>query len=532
MPTAPYIPAWPDLRPFSADLWIVVTAVAVLLTPFFVRRPNTAAGTVTFVGLLVALASHLLVGRTDPAAGRFAPMLSADGVAFLWKALLLLFTLGAVLLWFASGRHGTREGDGPEFFVLLTCATLGMSLMAAASNLLMVFLAVELASLPSYVLAGFRKGHRRGAEASLKYVLFGAAATSVMVWGLSLLYGTCGTLNLYATVAADGTRLPGVAGMIAAQPAASAYVLVGLGCVLVGVAFKIAAAPFHLWCPDVFEGATVDVTTFLSVASKGAGLLLLVRLAVAVGEAANFSGTTVTTALAAVIGVAGAVTATVGNTAAYAQTNLKRLLAYSSIAHAGYMTCAAALIVRGHGVGAADLRTEAARVLLFYLAVYLFMNLGAFAVAAVVARRAGGDETLAAFRGLGRRWPVPAAAMTVCLFSLIGVPPLAGFTAKFNLMAALGGAGGWGWALVAAVAVNTVLSIYYYAKVVRAMYLDEGPAPAAAVTAYDRLGVGIAVASAAMLVAMFVGSNPVARMAEANGTLRSAATPAVAAAPK
>ena len=533
MQLPPYIPAWPDLKPFAAELWLIATAVAVLVVPFFVRRPNTAAGTVTFVGLAAGLVSLLLVGPSD--AGRFAPMLAADGVAFLWKVLLLVFTLGVVLLWFATTRFDTHEGDGPEFFLLLVCATLGMALMGSAANLLMVYVAVELASLPSYVLAGFRKTNRLGAEASLKYVLFGAAASGVMVWGLSLLYGVCGTLNLYATVAADGTRVPGVAEQVFAQPQASALLMVGLLAVVVGLGFKVSAVPFHLWCPDVFEGAGVDVTTFLSVASKGAGLVLTLRLAVALAEPGGFAPTTVTVTLAGVLASMAALTCTIGNTAAYAQTNLKRLLAYSSIAHAGYMLCAVAMVVRGDSSAPAPgtpgpLGSRAAQALLFYLAAYLFMNLGAFAVVAVVGRHAG-DADLRHFSGLGRRSPVLAASLTLCLFSLIGVPPLAGFTAKFNVMQALGATGGWWWALVGVIAVNTLLSIYYYAKVIRTMYLEdagEPPVPA------NPLGAGIGWASAAALVVLFVVANPLTRVTAEYATLRPAGPrvpPAVAAAP-
>lgn len=503
MQLPPYIPAWPDLRPFVADVWLIVTAIAVLIVPFFVRRPNAAVGVITVAGLTTALLSLIAVGPAD--AGRFAPMLAADGVALAWKSILLLFTIGVVLLWFATTRHQTPQGEGPEFFLLLVCATLGMSLMGSAANLLMLFIAVELASLPSYVLAGFGKTDRIGAEASLKYVLFGAAASGVMVWGLSLLYGVCGTLNLYNTVAADGAIVAGVAEQVFRQGGATPLVLIGLLALLVGLAFKVAAVPFHLWCPDVFEGAGVDVTAFLSVASKGAGLVLLLRVAVALAEPAGFAPTTPTVVLAWIIGVMGVLTCTVGNTAAYVQTNLKRLLAYSSIAHAGYMLCVIALIVAGRSTGVGPLM-EMSQALLFYLAVYLFMNLGAFAVVAVVGRQSG--QTLDHFSGLGRRSPLLAACMTLCCFSLIGVPPLAGFTAKFNLMQVLGSAGGWWWVLVAAIAVNTLLSVYYYFRVIRVMYLQDAGAPRLQT---NRLGTGLAVASAAMLLAMFVGANALTR---------------------
>lgn len=519
MSLAPYIPAWQDLRPFAAELWLIATAVAVLLTAFVVRRPNTAAATVAFVGLAAAVVATWVVGPVDAAAGRFAPMLAADGAAMIWKSILLLFTAGAVLLWFGSGRHVVREGDAPEYFLLLVTATLGMSLMGSACNLLLVFVAVEMASLPSYVLAGFRKHHRPGAEASLKYVLFGAAATGVMAWGLSLVYASCGTLNLYEVAGAAG-----VAEQIhRGGPAAGPMLWVGGLAVLAGLAFKIAAVPLHLWCPDVFEGATVDVTTFLSVASKGAGLVLLMRLAVAVAEPGGFAPTPFATAVAVALGVVGALSATVGNTAAYVQANLKRLLAYSSIAQAGYMLCAAALIVRGTGSTATahDFAAVGLRAVLFYLAVYLFMNLGAFAVVAAVGRQTGG-ETIDRFRGLGRRSPRLAACMTLCCLSLIGVPPLAGFTAKFNVLQALADNGGWWWALVAAVAINTLLSVYYYARVIKAMYLEDDGHPPLGPTGVAGV---LSLASAAALVLLFVGSQGLSQWTADHGRFRSAGEP-------
>lgn len=502
MALPPYIPDWPDLRPFVGDLILIVSALAALLVPFFARKPNAIVGSVSLAGLTLALVALVAVGPAD--AGRFAPMLAADPVAFAWKSILLVFVIGVVLLWFATTRHQLRSGDGPEFFLLLLSATLGMSLMGSAANLLMLFIAVEMASLPSYVLAGFRKSDRVGAEASLKYVLFGAAASSVMIWGLSLLYGVCGTLNLYSTVAADGAVIAGVAEQIARQPA-SPLVIIALLALIVGLAFKISAAPFHLWCPDVFEGAAVDVTTFLSVASKGAGLVLTLRIATALADAAA-PGATTPVVFAWVLAAMGVLTATIGNTAAYVQTNLKRLLAYSSIAHAGYMLCAVAMVVgvNAGGDGGVDGagRSGAAQAVLFYVAVYVFMNLGAFAVVAIVGTQRG--ESIEDFSGLGRRAPLLAACMALCCFSLIGLPPLAGFTAKFNLMAELGSSGGWAWLLVAAIAVNTLLSVYYYIRVVRTMYLEDAGFPR---LLRNPLGTALATASVVMLLALFVGSN-------------------------
>jgi NADH-quinone oxidoreductase subunit N len=445
-------------------------------------------------------------------------MLVSDGVAYFWKVLLLLFVMGVVLMWFATTAQTMHEGDGPEFFTLLLTATLGMSFMGSASNLLMLFMAVEMASLPSYVLAGFRKTHRVGAEASLKYVLFGAATSAVMAYGLSLLYGLYGTLQLYTTQSG-----PGLAELMVIQGATSPLLVVAVFGLIVGLGFKISAVPFHFWCPDVFEGASIEVTTFLSVASKGAGLVLLLRVVMAVADAAGYQPTGVTTWTAVVIGVLGSLTCTVGNTAAYFQTNIKRLLAYSSIAHAGYMLCAVSLLVR-HGRDLENPGNSAAQAVLVYLAVYVFMNLGAFTVAALVARQSG-TEDLSGYRNLGRRSPILAGCMALFLLSLIGLPPLAGFWAKVNVLWVLIQNGGWWWALVAVIGVNTILSAFYYFRVIKPMFLESSDAPA---FTPGPLGTGLGVACAMVLVVLFVGWNGLTRVSTYYSRLRPAEASATA----
>ena len=512
----PYIPGWNDLRPFVAELWLVATVVAVLLTPFFTpRRPNRACAFVALAGLAVGLITLVAVGspwsEAAGAADRFRPMLVNDAVAFFWKVLLLLFTMGVVLMWFGTTADSMHEGDGPEFFTLLIGATLGMSLMSSAANLLMLFMAVEMASLPSYVLAGFRKTDRVGAEASLKYVLFGAATSAVMAYGLSMLYGLYGTLQLYSTLGADGQRVAGLAEAMTQTPGGTALLVIAIFGLICGVGFKISAVPFHFWCPDVFEGASIDVSAFLSVASKGAAIVLILRVLMAMSEANGFAATPRLNAIAAVVGVLGAVTATVGNTGAFVQNNIKRLLAYSSIAHAGYILCAVSLMVIGRHARPefTDPSGVATQAILLYLAVYLFMNLGAFTVAGLVWRRTGGED-LADYRGLGRRSPVLAATMAAFMFSLVGLPPLAGFVAKVNVLWALILDGGWWWVLVAVIGVNTVLSLYYYLRVVKVMYLeDDADAP---VFAGEPLGTAVSVVCAAVLVVMFFGFGPLMRL--------------------
>src|SRR5688572_24327467 len=503
----PFIPQWYELRPFAADLWLIATIIAILLTPFFTgNRSNVPCAIVALIGLALAFVAQLVVGVDDDVVGyHFRDLLVADHFAALWKLMLLLFVMGIVLMWFTTTGHAMHEGDGPEFFALLLGATLGMSLMASTSNLLMLFMAVELASLPSYVLAGFRKTHRIGAEASLKYVLFGAATSAIMVYGLSMLYGLYGTLKV-EELARHMTLAPG----------GSALLAVAIFGLIVGIGFKISAVPFHFWCPDVFEGAGIDVSAFLSVASKRAALVLLLRVTMLIAHALNYADNAAMslTALAVLIGVIATVTATVGNTAAFVQTNIKRLLAYSSIGHAGYMLCAVTLLVRhnaelvgSEGVAGA-VPVRAAQTMLLYLASYVFMNLGAFMVAGLIYRQTG-SEQIEDYAGLGRRAPILAACMTVFMFSFVGLPPFGGFVAKLNLMYVLGANGGWWWWLVAVIGVNTIISLYYYMRVVRVMYLTPSDKP---LVAANPLGVGVSIACAVLLFAMLVGWGPMTRM--------------------
>jgi len=499
----PFIPGWNTagaaLHPFIGEIVLIVTIVAVLIVPFFIKRSNAASGMVALLGVVAALVIMLCVhpARASSMGEQFRGLLVSDPVAVLWKGLLLVFTAGVILMWFSTTSATMHEGDGPEFFTLLLGATLGMSLMVSTSNLLMIFMSVEMASLPSYVLAGFRKTNRVGAEASLKYVLFGAATSSIMVFGLSYLYGLYGTLQMEE-----------LARQMTATTGGSALLVVAMAGLIIGVGFKISAVPFHFWCPDVFEGASIDVSAFLSVASKGAGLILLMRVLMIVADAVHYQASGVTTGLAAVIGTLGAITATVGNTAAFVQNNIKRLLAYSSIAHAGYMLCALSLLVKSDSSAAGFLpASPVAQAILIYLATYVFMNLGAFTVAGVILRQTG-SEDIRDYAALGRRSPILAGAMFCCLVSLIGLPPFAGFMAKLNVLWVLFQNGSWWWILIVVIGLNTILSAFYYFRVIKAMYLTDGPGEP---FFGHPLGTAMAAGCAAVLFAMLIGFGPMSK---------------------
>ncbi|MGC4031816.1 MAG: NADH-quinone oxidoreductase subunit N [Tepidisphaeraceae bacterium] len=401
----------------------------------------------------------------------FGGMIVADPAALLWRQVLLLFTAGVIVIWFAATKSVVHDGDGPEFLTLLLAATMGLSLMGATSNLLMLLLATELASMPCYVLAGFRKTIRPAAEASLKYVLFGSVCTAVTIYGLSLLYGVSGSMDAAVWLKNASTPPP--------------LAIIGLLMVGVGLLFKLAAVPAHFWCPDVFQGSHVDVAAFLSVASKGAGVILIARLWNAAGSAPASSTAALVIALVAVV------TMTVGNLGALRQNSVKRLLAYSSIAHAGYLLSGLAVLPGG---------TPA---VLVYLIIYAVMNLGAFAVLAGVEKVSGSDD-VTAFDGLASRSPFAAAAMAVCLVSMVGLPPAAGFMAKLKIMTALGHAGAAWWWVVAAVGLNSVVSLAYYAKILRAMYLQ----PARTRTPIVGWTGPLAITCAALLLLMLIGYAP------------------------
>jgi NADH-quinone oxidoreductase subunit N len=464
-----------DVRAFGPELVLCAGIVILLLARLFRFFDKSHLGWVALVLSIGALTMSALQWANfedyDPRGGAtsidlFTGLLVFDNFAIFTKLFLYGFAALVVFLSLLTGIPD-RE-DSADFHVLLLGATLGMSIMASANHLLMIFIGIEMASVPSYALSGFLKGRRPSSEAALKYVVYGGGASGVMLYGISLLAGTYGT-----------GYLPDVVRFVA-QGELSSMVLLGVLFVLIGVAFKLAAVPFHFWCPDVFEGAPAEVGAFLSVASKGAALALFARITLGL---AGLSGTALEMDPAAwqraavylvpIISFFAALTTTFGNLAAYAQTNLKRLLAYSTIAHAGFMM-----------MGLATLTREGAGAVLFYLVVYLFMNLGAFAVVAFL-RNMTGSEDLADFRGLASRSPVLVVTLGVFLFSLLGIPPLAGFFAKWQIFVVLfHGADRYTqlgqpalaytlYALVLVAGLNTVLSLFYYAKVLKVMALER-----------------------------------------------------------
>jgi NADH-quinone oxidoreductase subunit N len=356
--------------------------------------------------------------------------------------------------------------DSGDFGVLLLGATLGMMLMASANHLLMVFIAIEMASLPSYALAGFLKGKRQSSEASLKYAVYGSGASGIMLYGISLIAGKFGTGYLpdvasgFAAVFNEHAKSGGI----------DAVLIMGSLFLLIGFAFKLSVVPFHFWCPDVFEGAAAEIAGFLSVASKAGAFILTGRVLLTLANKPTLETDLLLKTFGPALAFVAALTATYGNLAAYPQNNLKRLLAYSTIAHAGYML-----------MGLSVLNTEGTRAVLFYLTTYVFMNLGAFAVVAFIRNRIG-SEDIRDLRGLSYRSPTLVVLLAVFLLSLLGIPPLAGFVAKFQIFAAVWHAADTApvdwlkqvyYALLVIGGLNTALSAFYYLRVLKTMILDK-----------------------------------------------------------
>lgn len=467
---------------FGAELCLCATIVLLLLfrlvsidrwiSPVLLAVTGSCAALISVVLQFREIAGdQAIVSETF-----FTGLLVQDLFSVYFRGFLAGFLMLTVALTSLTGIPD--EEDGPDFYSLLIGATIGMMLMASANHLLILFLGVEMASVPSYAMVGFLKGRKSSSEAALKFVVYGAGAAGVMLYGVSLLAGVLGTadMSLLAerlSAAADG----GIAGL--GDPEIRTATL-GVLLILTGLAFKLSLVPFHFWCPDAFEGAPAEVAGFLSIASKAGAFALLVRFCLALSGGAGTEQLMVAFGIG--IGVVACVTTTFGNLAAYAQSNLKRLLAYSTIAHAGYMVMAvAAMLVLANGGPTIASQVEVQRSiegLLYYLVVYLFMNLGAFAVVAL-SRNYTYREDIESLKGLVTQSPVLAVTLLICLISLVGLPPFGGFFAKLMIFASLMKAGELHWFMYAVLAVgvaNTVFSLVYYIRVLKTAFIDERPA--------------------------------------------------------
>jgi NADH-quinone oxidoreductase subunit N len=437
-----------DYHALAPEIVLVGVLVVVLLVDLVMERDKWLVSSLAGLGVLGALVPVLTLALDGPDRVMFDGAYVVDDFSLVMKAMFLIAGYVVILLstnYIAEGDY--HEG---EYYFLLISSLLGMLVMCSARDLVSIFVALELLSIPAYLLAAWRKRDLKGNEAGLKYYLIGVFASAILLYGMSLLYGLTGE-----------TRLDAIGDYVGSEPSSVPIITLAILFVVVGFGFKISAVPFHTWAPDTYEGAPTPIAAFLAVASKAAGFVALLSILFVAFEGRE-------DVIEPLMWLLSAVTMTVGNLIALRQTNIVRLLAYSSVAQAGFMIAPLAVI--------GDAGQEALTAVVVYLLIYTAMNLGAFAVVIAVARRTGSGE-IASYRGLFQYSPALAVLMTIFLFALAGIPPLGGWVAKFVVFRALLSAGTLsGAALAVVVAVNSVIALFYYAGVAREMWFQEAPA--------------------------------------------------------
>jgi NADH-quinone oxidoreductase subunit N len=436
------IPRPEDLiRVLPETIWCVFGVLFMLLQPFTRNR-----GVLNFFAILgTALGTVATFYAGFPGGPAFQGLIQMDAFAVFFH---LLVGLVAFLVVLAAGPYLEREHlDSAEFYALIFFATAGMGVLASAQELLTAFIGLEMSSISSYVLAGYRRDSLKASESAMKYFLLGSFATAFFLYGIALVYGVTGTTNLARMAAADSS---------------SNLLKLGLALILIGLGFKVAAAPFQVWTPDVYEGAPTPVTALFSAGPKAATFALLLRIFATVPAATHFWFWA--------FWVLAVLTMFVGNLGALVQTNVKRLLAYSSIAHAGYVLVAFAAVTYLAGNGEAGAAPAYAAVL-FYLLGYALVKLGAFTIVSQLGGAGEKHLSLDDYVGLGRRQPVVAAALTLFLLSLLGLPVTAGFFGKFYVFkAAVNSHLIW---LAVLMALNSIIGAYYYFRLIVVMYMRE-----------------------------------------------------------
>ena len=442
-----------DLVFIKPELAVSATLVLIVLFDLIFAENKKFLPYISILGLLVTCYCVIQQFGTATFAFKISAntgMVVIDNFGSYFKVVVLIASLFVVLFSIVSSEIKSTADRHGEYYTLLFGMILGMFLMSSSADLILLYLSIELLSLSSYVLAGFVKNSIRNSEASLKYIIYGGVSSGIMLFGISLIYGLTGSTNLYEINSLIQVQnFPHITFLIAGL-----FVLVGLG-------FKISAAPFHFWTPDVYEGAPIPITAYLSVASKAAGFAVLIRfIKITFVDSVDANGYWALISIIdwqSIIILLSILTMTLGNFAALWQDNLKRMLAYSSIAHAGYML-----------LGLAVMSNSGINAILVYFIVYAFMNLGAFFVVMIIANKIGSEE-IDDYKGLGKSMPFLGVLLAVFLISLVGLPPTAGFIAKVLIFVALVDANMIVVAMIALL--NTVVSLYYYIRVLKNMYL-------------------------------------------------------------
>ncbi len=419
----------PDLTPVTPEIAITISATALLILELIFKNKGVLA--------FIAVATAAVVLYTIPSSHgeTFGGMFISDTYSTYFK---LIFIINLVLTVLISLRYIQRQkAEYGEYYSLLLFATAGMMLMASAKDLIILYLGLELMALSTYILAGIKRHDIKSNEAAIKYFLLGAFSSALLLYGISLIYGMTTTTDIYKI--AEHLKTTEL----------TTTLLLSMILIMVAFSFKIAAAPFHMWAPDVYEGAPTSITAFMSVGPKSAGFAVMGRVFYTAFQGIQADWTPI------LIGIA-ILTMAVGNILALVQTNIKRMLAYSSIAHAGYML-----------IGIIPGTQESMSAMMVYMLIYAFMNIGAFAIVILLEK----GEELSDYEGLSKSHPLVAALMLIFMFSLTGIPPTAGFIGKFNLfMAAI--KAGYAWLVVIAV-IFSAISAYYYLRVVMNMYMKE-----------------------------------------------------------
>lgn len=452
----------PDLGPMIPEITLLCLALFALVVDLLIKKKEVVA----VIGIISAvIVGYLLTGSLGEV---FSGMFISDNYSLFFKVIFLLSLSLSILL---SIRYVRIERvNFGEYYSLMLFSTLGMMIMASAGDLIVLYLGLELMALSTYILAGFIRHEVRSNEAALKYFLLGAFASAFLLYGISMTYGLTGTTNLKAI--ADYL----INNNIGVNPA----LILSMLLLLVAMSFKIAAVPFHMWAPDVYEGAPTPITAFMSVGPKAAGFAILGRVFTTAFSSLTIEWTTVIIPIAIL-------TMAVGNILAISQNNIKRMLAYSSIAHAGYALIG---VITGNLDGISSMMN--------YLFIYAFMNIGAFAIVTILKSEGFAGEEISDYEGLAKTHPLAAGLMLIFMFSLTGIPPTAGFIGKFYLFMSAVKAG-YTWLAVVAVIFGAI-SAYFYLRVVMYMYMRE---PKAEVSLSTSMPSGIAIAIAALAVLIF-----------------------------
>ena len=432
-----------NLKSIFPELMVVITALVVLLCDLFLSQDKKAPlPFLSILGLVFSLIFSVSMWREGVAEYAFSNMIVIDRFALFFNSLFIVATIITILI---SINYIREESiNYGEYYVLVLLATVGMMFMAKANDLMIVFLGLETLSISIYVLVGFLRTNVKSNEASLKYFLLGAFSSGFLLYGIALIYGATGT-----------TKLPDIARYIENTPhlLSNPMLLASIGLLIVGFGFKMALVPFHMWTPDVYEGAPTSITAFMSVGVKAAAFAAFLRVFLTSFPAFRVDWTMILWVLAVV-------TMTLGNIVAISQENIKRMLAYSSIAHAGFILVA---MTAGGYMATASI--------MYYLMAYTVMNLGAFAVVIIYGKKGEENILISDYAGAGFKYPFLSVAMVIFMFSLAGIPPLAGFIGKFYIF---GAAVKQGFIWLAIIAVlNSVVATYYYLRVTVIMYMKE-----------------------------------------------------------